>query len=66
MNIYFQCEAVVKPLSSVGAAIRLGKPAPSWPGRIDPEPAQIDQHLRLQKFLRRHRQRALRAVGASE
>ena len=66
MNIYFQGEAAVKSLS-VGWRRNFGsaKP-PSLARRVDPEAAQIDQHVRLQEFRCRHRQRALRAIGASE
>ena len=38
----------------------------SRPSRIHPEPAQIDQHVRLEKFLWRHRQRALRAIATAK
>ena len=34
--------------------------------RIEPEPSQINQRVRFQKFRRRHRHRALRAVAASK
>src|ERR1700722_19442902 len=66
MNIYFRMGAVVKSLLWLSAEIWGCKPAVSRPRRIDPEPSQIDEHLGLQEFPRRHRQRALRAFGASE
>src|ERR1700677_2113494 len=66
MNIYFMIGAVVKSLVWLSAAIWACKTAVSRLRRADPEPPQIDQHLRLQEFPRGHRQRALRAIGASE
>src|SRR5271166_2687053 len=39
---------------------------PLRPCRIRPEPSQIDQHVRFQEFLWRHRHRALRAIAASK
>lgn len=66
MNIYFTAGVVVKSILGLSAEIWARKPAVSRPRRVGPEPSQIDQHLGLQEFPRGHRQRALRAIGASK
>src|ERR1700677_4584580 len=66
MNIYFIMGMVVKSPMALSAAVWACKTAVSRPRRAEPEPPQIDKDLRLQEFPRGHRQRALRAIGASE